>query len=516
MLDWLANQRHDPLLAQILQALRQVGTPCYLVGGAVRDWLLDLQPEASTVPLTAQTASPAHTCDLDFTVPAGGLRIARTVADELGAAFYPLDAERDVGRIVFGSHPGQTPRLVDIAAFQAPTLVDDLAGRDFRINAMAVDITRRPFSLIDPHGGQSDLQARVLRAVSDHAMLDDPVRTLRAVRFRAQLGFNIEAHTRHLVREAASQLTQVSAERVRDEFAKMLSLPGGADSVRQMDRLNLLPGVVPELASLKRMELPLFDGRRGDAFAHSLDTTAALEWMLPLDGTPPHSALPFPERMADYMAAETAGKYSYRLLLTVAALLHEIDRPAAVIPGPQREIPPHPPASGDANASQGAANATLAAGVMRRLRFPNQAVQRVRTIIRYHQRPHDLAQQGTASRREIHRYYHEVGDTGVDVAILSLARYRATADSNDEDERWSALLKTATLLLDAFFNQHQTLVSPTLLLTGNDLVRELGLAPGPRVGQLLAALGEAQAVGEITDRQQALQWVRNQISDHGH
>jgi hypothetical protein len=153
---------------------------------------------------------------------------------------------------------------------------------------------------------------------------------------------------------------------------------------------------------------------------------------------------------------------------------------------------------------------------MRRLRFPNQAVQRVRTIIRYHQRPHDLAQQGTASRREIHRYYHEVGDTGVDVAILSLAHYRATADSNDEDERWSALLKTATLLLDAFFNQHQTLVSPTLLLTGNDLVRELGLAPGPRVGQLLAALREAQAVGEITDRQQALQWVRNQIADQSH
>ncbi len=516
MPDWLANQRHDPLLAQILQALRQVGTPCYLVGGAVRDWLLDIQPETSTVPLPAQTASSTHTCDLDFTVPAGGLQIARTIADELGAAFYPLDAERDVGRIVFGSHPGQTPRLVDIAAFQAPTLVDDLAGRDFRINAMAVDITRRPFALIDPHGGQSDLQARVLRAVSDHAMLDDPVRTLRAVRFQAQLGFDIEAHTRHLVREAASQLTQVSAERVRDEFAKMLSLPGGADSVRQMDRLNLLPGVVPELASLKRMELPPFDGQYRDAFAHSLDTTAALECLLPLDGTPPHSALPFPKRIADYMAAETAGKCSYRLLLTAAALLHELDRPPAVIPGPQRETPPHPPASADANATQGAANATLAAGVMRRLRFPNQAVQRVRTIVRYHQRPHELARQGTTSRRAIHRYYHEVGDTGVDVAILSLAHCRAAAGLNGEDEQWSAMLKTATLLLDAFFNQHQTLVSPTLLLTGNDLVRELGLEPGPRMGQLLAALREAQAVGEITDRQQALRWVRNWISVHGH
>ena len=516
MLDWPANQRHDPLLAQILQALRQVGTPCYLVGGAVRDWLLDLQPQTSTVPLPAQAASPAHTCDLDFTVPAGGLRIARSIADELGGAFYPLDAERDVGRIVFGSRPGQTPRLVDIAAFQAPTLVDDLAGRDFRINAMAVDITRRPFVLIDPHGGQSDLQARVLRAVSDHAMLDDPVRTLRAVRFQAQLRFDIETHTRHLVRQAASHLTQVSTERVRDEFVKMLSLPGGAGSVRQMDRLNLVPAVVPELASLKGMELPPLDGRHGDAFAHSLDTTAALEWLLPLDGNPPHTALPFPERIADHVAAETSGRYSYRMLLTIAALLHEIDRTAAVIPGLERETPPHLPASGDANSTQRATNATLATGVMRRLRFPNQAVQRVGTIIRYHQRPDELARHGRASRRAIHRYFHDVGDTGVDVAILSLAHYRATADPNDEDERWSALQKTATLLLDAFFNQHQALVSPTLLLTGNDLVRALGLAPGPRVGQLLAALGEAQAVGEVTDRQQALQWVRNRISEHGH
>jgi len=153
---------------------------------------------------------------------------------------------------------------------------------------------------------------------------------------------------------------------------------------------------------------------------------------------------------------------------------------------------------------------------MRRLRFPNQAVQRVRTIIRDHRRPHELARQGTASRRAIHRYYHDVGDTGVDVAMLSLAHYRATADPDDEDERWSALLNTATLLLDAFFNQHQTLVSPTLLLTGNDLIREFRLAPGPSIGQLLAALGEAQAVGEIADRQQALQWVRNRISDHAH
>jgi tRNA nucleotidyltransferase/poly(A) polymerase len=190
----------DPLLAQVIRLLKETGEPAYLVGGAVRDWLREggvLLPH-----------------DLDFVVPGDGLRLARQIANALGGAFYPLDAARGVGRVVvMPKQTAQPParesdrRVIDVASFQGPDLTTDLAGRDFGINAMALDVTSAVPLLIDPHGGRADLQARRLRAISEEAICNDPLRGLRAVRLQAQLGFEIEVRTQTLIRAAAPELS---------------------------------------------------------------------------------------------------------------------------------------------------------------------------------------------------------------------------------------------------------------------------------------------------------------------
>jgi tRNA nucleotidyltransferase/poly(A) polymerase len=147
----------DPLLAQVIRLFKETEEPAYLVGGAVRDWLRE--------------GSVLLPHDLDFVVPGDGLRLARQIADALGGAFYPLDAARGVGRVVMMPKPTAQPpargsdrRVIDVARFQGPDLTADLAGRDFGVNAMALDVTSAVPRLIDPHGGRADLRARGVRA----------------------------------------------------------------------------------------------------------------------------------------------------------------------------------------------------------------------------------------------------------------------------------------------------------------------------------------------------------------
>ena len=496
----LATIGSDVLLRQIVGLLREINTPAYLVGGAVRDRLLNDRPGTM-----ARLPGPY---DLDIAVPSDALRIARRIADELGGAFYPLDAERDVGRAVLAEDQGQA-RFVDVARFQGRDLMADLAGRDFTINAMALDVTCDPPLLIDPHEGQVDLQARQLRAVSDQAIRDDPVRGLRAVRFGTQLGFEIETQTQRLIQAAANGMADVSAERVRDELGKILSLPAVADSLRKLDALNLLAQVLPAVTAVKGLAQT---GRhRWDAYEHTLQAVAGLEILLPLDGAPPHPDIPFPDQAADHLATVLTGGLSRRLLLTLATLLHDVGKPdTATIDdsGRVRFI------------GHERVGATIAANRLRRLRFSTDAVRLVETIVRHHLRPLQLTWGGVVSKRAIHRFYRDTNDAGVDVALLSLADERATAGhdadivpSSKETQEYEALLKTVTSLLDAYFNRQDIVVAPPPLLTGRDLIDQFGLEQGPAIGRLLAALQEAQATSQVTTREQAEQWVRRTVTD---
>ena len=480
----------DTHLTQIVRLLKDVDASAYLVGGAVRDWIL------------RKGARQFHAyCDLDFAVPGDGLRLAREMADALGGAFYPLDAERGVGRVVLTGEDGEI-QTMDVARFQGSDLMADLAGRDFTVNAMAFDL-RDPLSpIIDPHGGQDDLQVRRLHAVSNQALSNDPVRGLRAVRLAAELGFEIEAHTRALIREAAQGLVDVSAERVRDELVKILSLPSTADWLRQLESLTMLVEVLPEVMALKGVaQTP---PHRWDVYEHTLQTVAALETWLPVHGGPPDPDMPYPDQVANHLKTTVTGGHSRRLLLTLAALLHDVgkrDTATVESDGRVRFI------------DHERVGATMAAGVLRRLRFSGEEARLVETTVRHHLRPLQLAWQGRTSKRAIYRFFRDTGDAGVEVALLALADRHATVGPAAADDQFPALLDTVGALLDAYFNRQQTAVAPAPLLTGRDMIDQFGLTEGPEVGRLLADLKEAQATGQVTTRAQADEWVRHRIGD---
>ncbi len=224
---------------------------------------------------------PSH--DVNLVLPGGVFELARDMARAFGGTCFVLDQERETSRVLLRSEAGE-PLSVDLARLRAPGLPEDLALRDFTINAMAAEIRVEggPLEIIDPLGGQGDLAGRLVAAVSDRAFLDDPLRTLRGVRLAVELGFDIGAGTRGLIRRDAGLLAGSAAERVRDELARILGAPGAWQHLRLMASLDLLRPVLPEaqaLAGVGQSEphyLDVFDHTRA-VLAHAEGLLAAIE-----------------------------------------------------------------------------------------------------------------------------------------------------------------------------------------------------------------------------------------------
>ena len=185
-------------------SLELLATPAYMVGGAVRDALLERRREY---------------LDLDFVLLTDAVKTARKIASRYKAGFVLLDASRQIARVVFDQ------ATADFAQAEGANLDTDLRRRDYTMNAIAYN--PHTSELIDPLNGYADLQQGIIRMVSPKNLQDDPLRLLRAYRQAAQMGFIIEPETLTVIRQLAPLLGQVSAERVQAELAYLLNTPDG-------------------------------------------------------------------------------------------------------------------------------------------------------------------------------------------------------------------------------------------------------------------------------------------------
>jgi tRNA nucleotidyltransferase/poly(A) polymerase len=475
VLSWLADQQ----------------VAVYLVGGCVRDRLLN---------------RPIY--DLDAVTAGDGLALARKLADDLRGAYYPLDESRGTGRAILHAQSEQA-LIVDIARFRGDNLAADLADRDFTINALAADV-RSPDHVIDQHHGLADLKARLIRPVSDASIHNDPVRALRAVRLAAQLRFALAPETEALIRRDGQALDSVAGERIRDELARLLALPEAAPSLVSLDSLGLLAAILPELEPERHMAQS--PPHYLDVLTHSLQTVQTLEALLAqLAGADPTFAsnsqldlmAPFARQITVHLAQETSETRPRLVTLKMAALLHDTGKPLARTRDGEGRI---------RFIGHEQYSAQCTAQALRRLRFNRTEIRLGETIVRHHMRPLLLAAQGGVSSRAIYRLFRDTGDAGVDVLLHALADHRAAYAPTTEDDLWPRLLALTAQMLADYWDHHEERVAPTPLIDGHDLLREFKLEPGPRIGELLEAVREAQVTGQIQTREQALALVQELLS----
>lgn len=452
------------LLEQVKKFLKSRNTTAYWVGGLVRDQLL----------------GRIDTRDIDLAIHGDAVALARAFANSTGGAFYLMDAEHNVARVIFSD------AYVDFARLRGD-LQSDLATRDFTVNAMARRLDGD--DLIDPFHGEHDLRDRRIRAVSGDVFKSDPVRLLRVIRFAGELNFAIDAHTEELICRDAKLLAYASMERARDELCKILALPATPAWLRRADELGLVDSLLPEVGALKTVTPS--PPHVYNAFEHTLRVLDELEKIQAV-GYRDVADGEFVSELGAHFAQMVSADHPRGTLLRLAALLHDIGKAVT------RSVE---------HATRGA---EMSQEILRRLRFSNDEIEIITIAVADHLRPPQMSHELRVTNRAVYRFFRDTDDAGIDVCVLALADRRGTYAPQTKDVPELPLRATLARLLECYFHAKQV-VAPPALIDGHTLMRELQVDSGPRVGMLLEAIREAQAEGEVKSREEALALAKKML-----
>ena len=432
---------------RICRSLRRAGHQAYLVGGCVRDILLEREPADYDV---ATDATPDRVQQLFPHSLAVGAKFGVIVVTEDSESGSAVQVEVATFRSDISYSDGRHPdRVVYSAAPQ-----EDAKRRDFTNNALFLDPETQ--EILDFVGGRDDLRAGVVRAIGRPAdrFREDKLRMVRAVRFAARFRYAIESASLTAILKSASDIHEVSAERLRDELTKILTEGSARRGFELLDETRLLPELLPEIARMKGVEQPPQFHPEGDVWTHTLIMIDGL-----LAGSSP--------------------------TLAWGVLLHDVGKPPTFTPpsGPNGRI------RFDEHVEVGT---RMAEEICRRFRFSNDDAAQIATLVANHLRFKDVPQMKASTLKRFVRL--DRFDEHLELHRLDCSSSHGHLDNYDFVRRF---------LADTPPEQ----VRPPRLLTGDDLI-SLGYAPGPSFHAILDAVEEAQLNGKVNTREDALRLVQ--------
>jgi poly(A) polymerase len=462
------------ILEQIDKQAQIMGRQMYVVGGAVRDLFLG-------------RSSP----DVDLAIDRDALVFGDHLADVLSGRFIILDVDEGVGRFVCQGH------VVDIAVFKdsSVTIEEDLARRDFTINAMAIALGdwlahKQGAAIIDPCGGKDDLRHQLIRLVSQNALLDDPLRILRGFRLQALTGFGLDHD--FITRAVAHRnlLALPAAERISTELHLIFESSRASKVVGAMAQNGILAQVCPELMSGSGVEQPA--SHHLDVFGHNLAALRAMDDII----RQPGKYFPDSSPVLSAYLQETKRRRQLRW----AALFHDLGKPhTQVVQEGRITFYQHD-----------MVGARLFTKMAKRLRFTKSDIKKISLLISQHMRPFHLCnilRQGPVSAKACLRLAKSVGEDLPGLFLLAMADSLAGQGEAKPEE----MEKEIAVLFGQVQQQMELYIAPLLagppLLTGHDLV-STGFPPGPVFQEILDGLQQAQVAGEVVDRAAAFKWLK--------
>jgi tRNA nucleotidyltransferase/poly(A) polymerase len=458
------------------------GTTAWIVGGTVRDALLGR-------PLV----------DLDLAVDGDPEPAARALAAAVKGPVFRLSEQFGAWRV----HARDDGFTFDVSPLQGETIEADLARRDFAVNAIAVPLAGG--EPLDPNGGIGDIELRRLRVLGGESVAEssygsDALRPLRLARLATELGFEPDARTERLTLEAAHDVTRASPERVFGELRRLMVADRAVEGLELSDRLGLIAAILPEVAALHGVEQSHF--HHLDVHGHTIEV---LREQIAIERDPAAAfGDELGERLAGVLAEPFADDLTRAGALRFAALLHDIAKPAT-----RREL------DGGRVSFIGhdAVGADVIGGICRRLRTSERLREFLAAIARHHLVLGFLVHETPLSRAEVYRYMATTSPVEIEVTTLSVADRLATRGKNAE-RAIELHLELARELMAAALDWRSS-GPPKPAIKGNRLARELGIEPGPELGELLGALAEARYTGEATTPEEAVAYARRLRENQG-
>ncbi|MGC9989196.1 MAG: CCA tRNA nucleotidyltransferase [Terriglobales bacterium] len=437
--------------AEIVRILRERGHRAYFAGGCVRDLLLNREPADYDV---ATDATPRQVMQI--------FPQTFAVGEQFGVVLVPEpkpvtddDARRSTVEVAtFRSDVGYSDgRHPDEVRFTSDPR-EDVLRRDFTINGMMLDPATN--EILDFVGGRDDLTAGIVRAIGDpnRRFAEDKLRMLRAVRFAARFDYRIDSATMEAIQTLASQIHQVSCERVREELTKMLTEGCAQRAFQLLDATGLLREVLPEIAAMKGVAQPPQYHPEGDVFVHTL---------LLLEKLPAG-------------ASKT---------LAWGALLHDVGKPPTFRVAPDR-------IRFDGHVEIGV---EMAAEICHRLRFSNDEADQILALVGHHMRFGQVQRMKQSTLKRFLRL--PAFDEHLELHRIDCLSSHGQLDSYDYMRE-----QLRSLPLEA--------IRPTPLITGRDLI-EAGYEPGPRFKEVMTAVEDEQLEGRLTSREEAMEFVRREF-----
>jgi poly(A) polymerase len=434
------------LAEYICKVLRQNGHLAYLVGGCVRDLLLGREPDDYDV---ATDALPERVQELFSDTTSVGARFGVILVRAQDAG---VSAEVEVAtfRSDVGYADGRHPDHVEYSR----TPEEDVRRRDFTINGLLLDPENG--KVLDFVGGRADLEAHMIRAIGEpeQRFTEDKLRMVRAVRFAARFGYEIERTTFAAISKLAPQVLQVSAERLRDELTRILTDGAARRGFELLEESGLLDVLLPEIARMRGVEQPPQFHPEGDVWIH---TRLMLERL-------PASASP---------------------TLAWGVLLHDVGKPPTFTP---------PAAAGDRiRFDEHVEVGTVMAGaICRRLRFSTEDTEQVSALVANHLRFKDVARMRAATLKRFVRLPRF--EEHLELHRLDCLASHGGLDAYEFVQRFLAETPPEQ-------------VRPARLVTGDDL-KALGLKPGPRFKEILQTVEDLQLEGKLCNREEALTYIQ--------
>ncbi len=446
---------------KVLELLKNYDEDIYLVGGAVRDYLLG-----------------KTTCDKDILVN-NAESFAKEFARKNNATFITLDSENKIYRVVLRDKIN----YLDITEPIEGSLEKDLRRRDFTINAIAINLKTK--EIIDINNGQEDIKNRVIRSISEDNLVDDPLRILRAFRFSATLGFEIEQGTLEQIKRHKDLILNPAKERVNYEILKLFQ--GEYTPQVLLMASDIIELLYPVFTDVKKV--PKNTHHHLGLYEHSVETVNQIQQIYNTSS----------DEVKEHMNKVDFGGFSRLAHLKFAGFFHDIGKFSTwTIEGDRHRFIKHDDVG-----------SKMAKEILKQNKFSKKQIEYITSMIKNHIYPSQVVSAENINDKIYMRYIRKMEDNVIDNIILAQADRLSARGSAITDDIVKDNIDRLNKLLEFYIMIKPKLKPIPKLLTGQEIMEIKNIPQSPILGKIISALKEEQSEGNILTKAEAVEFVKN-------